>query len=421
MAAHFSKLESIDDSNHSLSFYSQATMLEGIRCMVELAKDPQVLENLSAPQMIWLFNIVGVATAGPIGGFPDLMTYHLNKILYGANVSVADITMALDLGGKLIALGRTDAIITAVPFFEDRRVQNFLQLYAQLSLEYIASVGMHQMIAEVPKKYPYTICAGIWKMVEVLNRGKTEIAIKLFARLVSSYDNAIEGYFDHILPLLKDNQDPNLSYYLGHNGMTNKIAPILHLVRTKHAEHLSRVLRALYSFEAYQVMHRLTRKDGLTCHHHILDEILGVHFGADRATPLSPMLTRTEPIHSSKAVVNQGAASKYTKSLWFVHYATLLQPMFEALVHSGQENYVMSMQQIPAMTTKSISNALDLPMALDDFMLFNIVEGLLSGDKQSRIGKHTEKPKFEDLGHSGCGVTMIQDYAGLQYNDNYEV
>jgi hypothetical protein len=58
--------------------------------------------------------------------------------------------------------------------------------------------------------------------------------------------------------------------------------------------------------------------------------------------------------------------------------------MFEALlVHSGQENYVKSMQQIPSMTTNSISNALDLPMALDDFMLFNVVEGILYGDKQS--------------------------------------
>jgi hypothetical protein len=131
-------------------------------------------------------------------------------------------------------------------------------------------------------------------------------------------------------------------------------------------------------------MRRLTRNDGLARRHQILDEILGVDFGSDRATPLPPMFTRTEPIHSSKAVVNQGAASKYTKSLWFVRYATLLQPMFEALlVHSGQENYVKSMQQIPSMTTNSISNALDLPMALDDFMLFNVVEGILYGDKQS--------------------------------------
>lgn len=264
-------------------------------------------------------------------------------------------------------------------------------------------------------------------MVEDLDCGKTEIRIRLFSQLVATYENAIDGFFDHVLPLLKDNQDPAMSYYLGHNGITNMIGPILCLVRTKKTEYMPRILRALYSFESYQVMRRLIRNSGgktespACLRQTALDELLGINF-AERGTPLPDMFTRedAEP-HCTEAVIDAAALKKYKDAVWFVPYATLLQPLFEALIHPEGGDGVEAMQAISAMTPDSITQALDLPdsIKLDDFTLYNIVEGLLYGDKPSRIDKDTNKPKLGDLGNAGVGANMIKQYVQSRYEANY--
>lgn len=420
MKANLHMLDGIDDSGHQVSFYSQATTLDGIRCMVELADDLEVFNHLTAADMLRLFNVVGIPAVGPIGDFPDPMTYRLEKFLLGAHVSVADITMALHQGGRLRVPGHNEEIVTAVPVFEDRQVQLFLQKHARASLEYISSIGMRRMIAEVPKTYPYTICSGLWQMVSELDKkGKSEIRTKHFEHLVLTFEDAIEGCFDHLLPILKFDRDPHLSYFLSHNGITNMIAPILHYVRRSEPLYMARILRALYSFESYQVMRRAVRDGGPQARQETLDKILGVDFSSDRVTPLPPLFSRIEPKHCSEAFVNSEELAKLTKLMWFLPYATLLEPFFKALIHS--ENPVQALQAVPKMTEKSITMALELPdsISLEDFLLFNVVEGLLYSDKSARIGRESNKPLLPDLGHSGAGMKMIRDYVASRYEDDY--
>ena len=427
MAAHIKEIEHVDDSQHAISFYSSATTLEGIRYLVELANEPELLQNLTAVELLRLFNIVGICAVAPIGDFPDPMTYRVEKFLYGTYVSVADITMALHQGGALTAPGHDEEIITAIPFFEDRRLQKFLQKYARSSLEYMASVGMRRMIAEVPKTYPYTVCAGIWKMVEEIDMyGKTEIRIKNFQHLVITYEEAVKGHFEHILPLLDRDQYPVLSYYLGHNGITNLIAPILYKIRRNETMYMPRILRALFSFESYQVMRRAIRANAdypaaiNQARQETLDKILGVNFASHRATPLPAMFTRDVPHHCKEAVINWEALRDYTQQLWFVPYATLLEPLFTALIHS--ENPIQAVQAVETMSRETITKALDLPsdMTMDDFMLYNVVEGLLFTTKAHRIDKETELPKLGDLGTPGVGSAMIGKYVVSRYETDYK-
>jgi len=282
---------------------------------------------------------------------------------------------------------------------------------------------MRRMIAEVPRTYPYTMCAGIWKLVEDIDQGKQEVKIQHLNQLVYTYENAIEGYFDHISQLLEVNdEDLSMSFYLGHNGITNLIAPILRLVRNQTTELMPRILRALYSFETYQVMRRKMRDEGFAGRQAALDAILGVDLSSDRITPLPKLFERTqEPIHHcSEAHVNHAALAPYMKALSFVHYATLLEPLFAALLRGG--DIVHRVQAIPALTPASIVASLDLPtgMSLEDFMLYNVVEGLLYGDKQSRIDKETNRPKLGDLGYLGVGQEMMAKYVHSRYNEDYE-
>ena len=430
MAAHFQEIEDVDDSEHAISFFSSATTLEGIRHMVELAKEPDLLQNLTAAELLRLFNIVGIPAIAPVGDFPDPMTYRVEKFLYGTYVSVADITMALHKGGSLTAPGHKEQIRTAIPFFENPRLQKFLQMYARSCLEYLTSIGMRRIIAEVPKTYPYTVCAGVWKMVEELDRyGKSEVRVKNFQHLVTTYEGYFELYkvfSDHILPLLVTNQDPSLSYNLGYNGIINLIAPIIYKIRHRETLFMPRILRAIFSFESYRAMRRVigTNVDEPSnlnkSRQEVLDKILGIDFGSDRATPLPTIFTRAVPNHCREAVINREVLKEYTKHLWFVPYATLLEPLISALVHS--ENPIEAVQAIESMSTESITRCLELPtgMTLDDFMLYNVVEGLLCTCKASRVDKETDLPKLGDLGNPGEGKSMIEKYIASRYENDYK-
>ena len=70
------------------------------------------------------------------------------------------------------------------------------------------------------------------------------------------------------------------------------------------------------------------------------------------------------------------------------------------------------MKNVPAMTHDSSSQALGLPdsVSLDDFILYNIVEGLLYGVKGSRIAKETNQPLLGDLGDVGAGANVAREY-----------
>ena len=73
----------------------------------------------------------------------------------------------------------------------------------------------------------------------------------LLRKMVPSYYESLQGYFDYLLPLLETNQDPTKSYFLNHNGTTNMIAPLWHLVETGKANYVARILRALYTYEVF--------------------------------------------------------------------------------------------------------------------------------------------------------------------------
>jgi len=86
-------LDSIDTSKQAVSYYSQASTLDGIKEVCALADDAEVFEGLTAVDLLRLFNVVGIPAVGPVGDFPDPMTYRLDKIMPGNFISVADLSI----------------------------------------------------------------------------------------------------------------------------------------------------------------------------------------------------------------------------------------------------------------------------------------------------------------------------------------
>lgn len=157
MAAHFDEISDIDDKQHTVSFYSQATTLEGIRTLVDFTKDKS-FSNFDANEILQIINIVGVACIGPIGDFPDASTWPITEIHAGCFVSVADIITAYIQAGNdgdksLMAPGIDKKITNVIPVFDDPRIGIFLKTYAPSLVEFSSSIGMRRVIADVPMTF----------------------------------------------------------------------------------------------------------------------------------------------------------------------------------------------------------------------------------------------------------------------------
>jgi hypothetical protein len=416
MRDHEDELDGIDLKDDDVSFYSQDSTLESIRQLCELARDPDVFDNMGAIDILQLFSLVGVPCVSPIGDYPDPMTYRIERLLLGSLVSVADLSIAQLSGGKLKDPVHRIEIDNVIPIFGDQRIQKFIQKYAHTSLECICSIGMRRMLAEVPKTFPYTLCAGIWKLVEDIDKSKSDVNISLFRKMVYSYDTAIGDYYNYLFPLFETNQDPEKSYFLNHNGITNMIDPLFELVKTGKTKYIPRILRALYSYESYQAMRRVCKHQDPSFRVALLDKLLGVDFHR-RGSPMPPKFERNEPKHCSDYFVDSAEFNRLKKEMWYIQYCTLLPELFEAILSSDP---TAEMKKIPKLTEERAANYLRLDFGYDEFILYNIVEGLLYGDKQSRIDKETNKPLLPDLGNRAKGDEMIRKYVVDRYQKDYE-
>lgn len=416
MKAHVHELSDLDASAHAISFYSQASTLDGIKEVCEIADDLEVFEGLSAVDLLRLFNVVGVPCVGPISDFPDPMTYRLERLLPGNFVSVADLSMVELMGSKLKTPGTNIQIANAVPFFDDLQIQRFLMRHAPSSLEYICSIGMRRVLAEVPCTFPYTLVAGVWRLIQQLDTDKSELNVQLLARMIPSYHESCEGRFDYLMPILKTDQEPDKSYFIGYNGITNMISPLWCLAEAGFTKYNPRILRALYTFEAFQVMRRLNKEKDPKFQMQILDRLLGVDFAA-RGTPLPKMFSRPEPVHTQEVVVNHECLLDLCNAMCHVKYATIISPLFLAV---RQDDPVKAIRALPQISDETISKALGLDYPLKEFMMYNIVEGFLYQSKQDRVDKEKTKSLRPDLGCRKDGQIMCQEYILSRYREDYE-
>ena len=231
------KQNNFDESTLSISFYSTSNTLDGIKTVCDLVKDKEIFDDLTTLDVIRLFNIVGIGCDAEIGNFPDPMTYRIKEIYPGCYVSLSDV---LDVSEKnmgqnaLVDFNTKKNIINVIPVFENQDIQKFLLDNCPKLLEYIASIGMRRVLADVSYTYDYTILAGMWDLIMKIMRENSEINNILFCKLVDTYMVASRDHFSYLYPLLKNqiNDTSKLSIFMNNNGVTNMTSPLVHIIKT---------------------------------------------------------------------------------------------------------------------------------------------------------------------------------------------
>jgi hypothetical protein len=423
MSEHIQELNNIDDNDHLVSFYSQDTTLGGIRAVCQLVTD-DMLDDVNANDILRMINIVGIACSGPIGEFPDPMTWRVNELYLGCYVSLSDVLTAfMQSKGKPLRTPATNKEITnVIPIIENKRIARFLQKNAPCLLEYTCSIGMRRLLADVPMTGGYTICAGVWKLIEDLNENKSELHLKTFDQLVKTYEMVVGNYFQHIMPYIKE-QDNRLSYYIANNGTTNMISPLINLYRennTKKLQQIPNILRSLYTYEIWQAIRRQykNRDDSDIIAQKMLDQLIGLDLNKYK-TPVQPLFDN-EPLLNEiqfhdQIHMNETYLDELLKTVYYVDYVTLLPKYISAVINDNTD----SIKNIPIINQNSICEILNINYDLKIFKFYNVIQALLYTSKASRIDSEKEIMKIIDLIDEKAAKKMVEDYIRKRFENQY--
>lgn len=423
MAQHLDELKDIDDNDHLVSFFSQDTTLGGIRAVCQLVTD-DILDDVNAHDILRMINIVGVACSGPIGEFPDPMTWRVNELYLGCYVSLSDVLTAfLQSRGQPLQTPATNKTITnVIPIIENERIAKFLQKYAPSLLEYTCSIGMRRLIADVAMTAGYTICAGVWKLVEDLNENKSELHLKTFDQLVKSYEIVVGNYFQHVMPYIKE-QDNQLSYYIANNGITNMISPFIKLYRQndgKKLEQIPKILRALYTYEIWQAVRKQykNRDDSDIIAQKMLDRLIGLDLEKYKV-PVKPLFENEPALNDitfhDQAHIDETYLDELMKTFYYVDYVILLPKYISAVVQSN----IDSIREIPSIDSKLICDSLMINYDIKTFKFYNMIQALLYTSKASRVDSDNEKMKIIDFVDEKSAEKMVQDYIRKRFENQY--
>lgn len=423
LSEHIDELNDIDDDNHLASFYSQDTTLGGIRTVCQLVRD-NLIDDVNANDILRMVNFVGIPCSGPIGEYPDPMTWRVNELFLGCYVSLSDVLTAyLQSQQQPLRTPATNKIITnVIPIFEDKRIARFLQKYAPSLLEYTCSIGMRRLIADVPMTGGYTICAAIWKLVEDLNTNKSELYLRTFEQLVQTYEMVVGNYFKHILPYLK-RQDNEYSYFIANNGTTNMISPLISLYRENDSRKLTfipNILRALYTYEIWQGIRKQykNRDDSDQIVQKMLEKLIGLDFERYK-TPVQPLF-EPEPaltdIHFHDRIhLNEDYLNELLQTVSYVDYVTLLPTYLSAVVNQQMETLKTS----SSLNDEFICQALNINYDLKQFRLYNVIQALLYPSKASRVDSENDRMKMIDLVDERAAKQTIQNYIRKRFENQY--
>jgi len=428
MKEHLNEINEIDDSTHTISFYSTCTTLDGIKEVCNIKED--LLEKLTAMDILKLINIVGIGVKKKYDNYIDPMLYRIEKLYQGTFVSISDIIMAMEIsGGKnLSQIGNPDNIITnVIPIYDDEKIHLFLLKYAKKILEYSSSIGMRKLIVDIPYTYEYTLLSGLWKLLGLLIKDKSEVNIKLFIKLIISYQNASGNHFDYVIKLIQKQKNliSDKSLFIDYNTMINMTNPICYFVNNIKDDSdknlIKRILRSIYQFEIYQFFRTLRRKqnpnDLRNFNINLLNDLCSIDLekNCKKLTPLFKKENNDKTY--DKYEINEFRLDEYLPKLKIFDIICIV-PQF--LKCAFEENPVENFKKILInnIDENLFKENMGINYDLRKFKFFCIIQSLIYKEKKDRCDNNKKEMLIDDLVNENKGEEMVKNYVINQY-ENY--
>ena len=432
MSKHISEISDIDDSSHSISFYSTSTTLEGIKTVCELVKDAETFENVTAIDIIKLLNIVGIGCDAPIGNYTDPMTYRLDDIYIGCYISLSDILTASEYNnGKnnLIDFNTKKQIVNVIPFFDDSRIHEFLLKYAPKLLEYTASIGMRRLLIEVQYSYEFLIEAGIWKFSEIFNNNRRESAINVYCKLIKDCEIASKGHYDYLVKIILNQiknykQNPldevnKMHIFLNDNSIVNMTYAFLYLIKNNEMEILPKICRELFCHGVHKIVNKLIKKseDHEDFIKKYLEDLLEINYEKN-GTKL-PEMFKENNINEfyDDYSINLEKLNKFYQ----ISFRALFIPFTPYYLKAAlQEDKKAAFAKMPKFNEENVKIYLNIKYDFNYFKLFAVVQAFLFRTNEERLDLKNKTMKIIDLDNFENADKMVRNLVRDLYKKNFE-
>lgn len=429
MHQHLSELDELDEDNQDLyprSFYSQSSTIDGIRGLCSFVDDG-VLKSTTLDDIVQMSNIVGVPCVSPDGDYPDPMVWRVTSIYPGSFVALSDLCTVETLMRRPNGIkmpGTNQTFNNVIPYFPCDKLHLFYKKYAPTLLDVIAGVGMRRILAFVPMTHGYTLVAAVWKMVEILSKpeNRSEYNCLVFKVLLKSFRTVVGKHFEHINPHLLKEQDPKLSFYIQNNGMTNMFSSLIDLIQTKQTQNLQRIMRAIYSYEYYQVTRREAKRENavnpVEYAENKLYELINGNIDMKNVLQPTDMFTLDHEnlTFYDTHVINEQLFNTILGQAWYVDYVAIVPGLIEAAL---ADNFVEAIRALPSLTDEYVCQTMGINYPLKDFKYHNMVMGFRYNTKYDRVDDEKELMKTPDISTFKDGDEFIRKIVRKKYSDKY--
>jgi hypothetical protein len=418
IAKHFHEIADIDDSGHEVSFYSQATTLEGIKTLTDFTKEEE-FEDATVLDILELLNVVGVACSGPTGNYPDPSTWRIHKICPSCFISFADVLCVLNQSknNKLLVPGHNEVITNSIPIFDDPRIGKFLKRHARSLLEFTFSIGMRKMITEVPKTVDYTMIAGIRSIIDLINEEKSTRNLEIFRNMVMTLKD-FAGKFE-AEKFLVPHEWGKFGHFLDNRGIAEMIVPLIRAVQHNKPEVLETVpaiLRSIYNYEVWLAVRRNYKgKEGWQeIIKDMMIKLLEIDVDKHKVNVDEPI--SDEIVFYDNFQPNYSYIKKLTAELKHLNMVALIPTYLDTAVNGHLE----SIKNIPTLDSNQFLKALNINYSLKNFMFLNVFQALAYPTKQDRCDTDNKKMRIIDLKNYDEAIEDVKAYVRKFFRKQYE-
>ena len=399
ISRHIEEINDIDYSSHPSSFYSTSTTVESLREICDLEKE-SFFQELQLPEILKLFNVVGIACNGKVGEYPDPSVYIVKSIYPGCYISMADIATAEEYSkGKehLQVPGTKEEINNCIPIFSDEKIYNLLKNCPKI-LELLAGLGMRRVLGDIPLTFESLILSGLWKIIGILKTKKSEINISTFLDICNSMKYVCGTKYDNVIDIIKDqlkDKENKNGLFINNYGLFQMLPVLYNCAKNKtftDKKELQKIFRAIFRFEVYKLIRSRIRKSEKK--EEFIKESLNAALGIDfekYGTKLPELFQKkVDPQFHDEYHINKEVIKEYLKAIGWTELIPFSYILFSASFEPNA-TALENIKNVKEYKFENVKEEFGINYDFDKFIIFNIVQSFVYKDK---IDRDNEKDKI---------------------------
>jgi len=194
------------------------------------------------------------------------------------------------------------------------------------------------------------------------------------------------------------------------------INPLYKHIKKNGLANSDRILRAIYSFEAFQMIKKTIKvaDNNANFIRATLKGLLGIDPKKYGTHPPSLFEDLENPKFHDQYYIDENIQTDLSRLFWFADFCIYLPTLFQAVDSPDPVKYIQE-AEFP-----SFEDALGISCDANQYKFYTIVESFLYPSKETRVDDEKNVMKFKDIGVLSNAEAMLKTYVQHEYELYYQ-